>query len=81
VGWGAHAPAIKQRRPNASNDSPERVPPNGVDSGRESCNLCRTVFFVFNAFNGYVSFSPRAPQPAYFSYWRYPIMATKVRCS
>lgn len=53
----------------------------GVDSGRESCNLSRTGFFVFNAFNGYVLFSARAPQPAYFSYWRYPIMATKVRCS
>lgn len=39
----------------------------GVDSGRESCNLSRTGFFVFNAFNGYVLFSARAPQPAYFS--------------
>jgi hypothetical protein len=53
----------------------------GVDSGRESCNLRCTGFFVFNAFNGYVLVSSRGPQPAYFSYWRYPIMATKVRCS
>jgi hypothetical protein len=68
-------------KPHAPAVSSKKAARMGVDRRRETCNLRATGFFVFNAFNGYVISGPRAFQPACFSYWRYPIVAAKVRCS